>query len=117
MVRLSEEAFGRGPTDVRATLAGADGVVVVLKEGFMAAERTLLGSGEINRRRTSRLMVQEARQERARWAVEAALERQTLAHIMEIGPRRGVAGHVFTLEPATVADGDQRAAAHGWEGR
>ncbi|HET6870160.1 MAG TPA: Na-translocating system protein MpsC family protein [Solirubrobacteraceae bacterium] len=110
MVGLYKEAFGRGPTKVRTTFAGPDTVVVVLEDGFTVAERTLLGLGEVEALRNSRLVVQEALEERARSAVEGALERPTLAFITGIDPRRGVAANVFTLQPAAVADAHQNRA-------
>lgn len=110
MVGLYKEAFGRGPTKVRTTFAGPDTVVVVLEDGFTVAERTLLGFGEVEVLRNSRLAVQEALEERARSAVERALDRPTLAFITGIDPRRGVAVNVFTLQPAAVADAHQNGA-------
>jgi uncharacterized protein YbcI len=111
MVRLYKEAFGRGPTKARTMLAAPDTVVVVLEEAFTAAERTLLGLGEIDRLREYRLLVQQALEEPARSIVEGALGRHTLAYITGFDPTRGVSINVFTLQPAVVADGNQDAAA------
>lgn len=110
MVRLHKEAFGRGPTRVRTMLAGPDTVVVMLEDAFTAAERTLLARGETDGLRVSRLVIQEALEDRARAVVEKALGRRTLAYISGFDSRRGVAVNAFTLAPVTLANGDQRAA-------
>jgi uncharacterized protein YbcI len=102
MVRLYKEAFGRGPTKVRTTLAGPDMVLVLLEDAFTVTERSLLALGEIKGLRESRLVLQEALEERARSTVERALGRQTLAFITGVDPRRGVAVNIFTLAPAVV---------------
>jgi uncharacterized protein YbcI len=111
MVRLYKDAFGRGPTKARTMFAGPDTVVVVLEDGFTVAERTLLGLGEVEALRKSRLAVQEALEERARSMVEGALGRRSLAFITGVDPRRGVVVNVFTLEPAAVADAHQNGVA------
>ncbi len=111
MVGLYKEAFGRGPTKVRTAFAGPDTVVVVLEDGFTVAERTLLGLGEVEALRTSRLVVQQALEERARSAVEGALGRRTLAFITGFDPQQGVAVNVFTLQPAALANGHRNGAA------
>jgi uncharacterized protein YbcI len=117
MVRLYKDAFGRGPTKARAMLAGTDVVLVVLGDGFTAAERTLLALGEVDRLRESRLVVQQALEEPARSVVERALGRETIAYITGFDPRRGVAINVFTLEPAAVANGNQGATDRAGEAR
>lgn len=110
IVWLYKEAFGRGPTRVRTTFAGPDTVLVLLEDALTATDRALLALGEIEALRASRLRVQEALEEQARSAVERALGRQTLAFVTGIDPHRSVAINVFTLEAATVADGDRNAA-------
>lgn len=105
MVQLYKEAFGRGPTKARTTFAGPDLVLVLLEDAFTVTERTLLSLGEIETLRESRLVVQEALEERARSAVQGALGRQTLAFITGIDPRRGVAINLFTLDPVAADDG------------
>src|SRR5690242_4203986 len=86
MVRLYKEAFGRGPTEARTMFAAPETVVVVLEDALTTAERTLLALGEIDRLLESRLVVQRAREERARSVVEGALGRQTLAYITGLDP-------------------------------
>lgn len=66
--------------------------------------------GEVEALRKSRLVVQEALEERARSAVEGVLERRTLAFITGFDPRQGVAVNVFTLEPAAVVNDDRNGA-------
>lgn len=112
MVQLYKQAFGRGPTKARTAFPGPDMVLVLLEDGFTAAERTLLALGEIDALRQPRLVVQEALEKRARSVVESVLGRQTLAFITSIDPRRELAINLFTLKPAAVAD-DHRDAATG----
>ena len=90
--------------------AAPDALVVLLEDALNVAERTLLGLGEIDRLRDSRLVVQQALEEPARSVVERALGRQTLAYITGFDPSRGVAINVFTLKPAAVVNGDHGSA-------
>lgn len=108
--RLYKEAFGRGPTKVRTSFGGLDMLLVVLEDAFTVTERTLLVLGEIEKLRQSRLVVQEALEDRARSVVESALGRKTVAFITGIDPRRAVAINVFTLEPAADGHGHRAAA-------
>lgn len=111
MVHLYKETFGRGPTKARTTFPGPDMVLVLLEDALTPTERTLLALGETERLRESRLVVQEALEERARSVVETALGRPTLAYITGIDPCRGIAVNVFTLDPAAVVDDNQDGAA------
>jgi uncharacterized protein YbcI len=111
MVQLYKQVFGRGPTKVHTTFAGPDLILVVLEDAFTVTERTLLALGELEALRESRLMVQQAIEERARSVVESALGRQTLAFITGIDPHRDVAVNVFTLKPLPVAEGNPDGAA------
>lgn len=106
-VRLFKKAFGRGPTKARTLFAGPNTVVVMLEDGFTAAERTLLSMGEIERLREARLTVQQALEDPARSLVEDTLGRKTLAFITGIDLQRDVVMNVFTLAPAAVGDHHQ----------
>ncbi len=99
MVRLYKEAFGRGPTKARATLAGPDTLVVILENSLTVAERNLLVLGEHDRLRTTRPLVLQSLESEFRSVVEDALGRRTLAVVSGIDPSRDVAAEVFTLEP------------------
>ena len=59
MVHLYKEAYGRGPTKVRAQLAGPDTLVVVLENSLTTAERNLLAMGEHDRLRATRMFFQQ----------------------------------------------------------
>jgi uncharacterized protein YbcI len=83
----------------------------VLEDVLTITERTLLALDQIDGLRSSRLVVQQALEQRARSVVESALGRQTLAFITGIDPRRGVAVNLFTLESAAIADGHRDGAA------
>lgn len=111
IVGLYKEAFGRGPTKARTAFVGPDVIMVLLEDALTVTERTLLALDEIDRLRDSRLVVQEALEERARSVVEGALGRHTLAFITGIDPRRGVAVNIFTLEPDANEDSRQDGAA------
>ena len=63
IVRLQSEYYGKGPTKAR-TFVNGDVVVVVLKETFTPAEKTLIARGEADgiqdiRRRFQRVMADQ----------------------------------------------------------
>jgi hypothetical protein len=60
MVRLYEDAFGRGPSKARAQFSGSDTLVVLLKDMMTIAKRQLVALGEHSRARERRLFLQLA---------------------------------------------------------
>jgi uncharacterized protein YbcI len=99
-VALFKEAFGRGPTKVRAQFAGHDTLLVVLESSLTVAERSLVAIGEHRRLREARLFVSDALEDQFRAIVEQALGRKTLAYVSGIDTARDVTIELFTLEPA-----------------
>jgi len=58
--RVHKEQFGREPTRVRTEFASADTILVFLENSLTPAERTLVGLGEHERLRNSRIFLQYA---------------------------------------------------------
>src|SRR3954462_9272520 len=79
MGRLYKEHFGRGPTRVRSHFAGPDTVIVLLEDTLTPAERSLVGMGELQRLRDSRLFFQYATEDQLVGVVEAAVGRKVRA--------------------------------------
>jgi uncharacterized protein YbcI len=98
-VALYKQAFGRGPTKVRAHYASPDTVVVLLEDTLTAAERNLVALGEQDRLRESRLIVQRVLEDRLRDIVEGALGRRAIAVMSAIDVDRDVCAEILTLEP------------------
>lgn len=101
MVRLYKEAFGRGPTKVRARFAGHDTLLVTLESSLTVAERNLVAMGEHQRLREARVFLSYALEDQSRAIVEQALGRKTLAFVSGIDTGRDVTIKLFTLEPAS----------------
>jgi uncharacterized protein YbcI len=100
-VALYKQAFGRGPTKVRAHYASPDTIVVLLEHTLTAAERNLVlvALGERDRLRESRLIVQRALEDRLRDTVEGTLGRRAIAVMRAIDVDRDVCAEILTLEP------------------
>jgi uncharacterized protein YbcI len=105
MVALFKDAFGRGPTKVRAQFAGHDTLLVILESSLTVAERNLVAMGEHRRLREARLFLSDALEDRFRAIVEQALGRKTLAYVSGIDTARDVTIKLFTLEPAGEGTG------------
>ena len=99
MVALYKEAFGRGPTKVRARFAEADTLLITLESSLTVAERNLVAMGEHRRLREARLFLADALEGQARAIVERALGRKTVAYVSGLDTARDVTIHLFTLEP------------------
>ena len=102
-VALYKQAFGRGPTKVRAHYAGPDTIVVLLEQTLTGAERNLVALGEQARLRESRLIVQRALEDRLRDTVEGKLGRRAIAVMSAIDVDRDVCAELLTLEPRAGA--------------
>jgi uncharacterized protein YbcI len=107
-VALYKQAFGRGPTKVRAHFAGPDTMVVLLEQTLTAAERSLVALGEQDRLRESRLVVQRALEDRLRDIVESTLERRVIAVMTAIDVSRDLSAEVLTLEPRAGSRAEAR---------
>lgn len=107
MVGAYKEALGRGPTKSDVHIAGADTLVVVLKDTLTVQERSLASLGKQDRVRDHRLVLTSALEDRFRSIVERALGRRTLAFVSGFDTRNDVSVEVFTLAPET-ADGPTR---------
>jgi uncharacterized protein YbcI len=102
MVRAYKDALGRGPTKSDVHFAGADTLVVVLRDTMTVQERNLASLGEDERLRERRLVLMRAREDQFRSIVEHALGRRSLAVIGGFDILRDVAVEVFTLAPAST---------------
>jgi uncharacterized protein YbcI len=99
-VRVYKELFGRGPTYARARFAGADTLIVLLRDTMTASERRLAALGEHERLREQRMLLHRTVEPEIRSIVERILERETHALITGIDTNRDVAAEVLVLEPA-----------------
>jgi uncharacterized protein YbcI len=99
MVRLYKDAFGRGPTKVRAHFAGPDTLVVLLEDTMTVAERNLVAMGEDERIREIRSLFGRALERELRDAVERILERRSVAYVSGFDTQHDLAVEVFTFEP------------------
>ena len=103
MVRLHKEQFGRGPTRSRAFYAGPDGVVCVMRDALLPAERKMVELGHQDRVRDVRMDFQAAAQEEFVTAVEAIVERRVVAFASGVDPDRDVVFENFLFESREAA--------------
>ena len=103
MVRLHKEQFGRGPTRSRAFFAGPDGVVCVMRDALLPAERRMVELGQQDRVRDVRMGFQAAAQEEFVTAVEQIVDRKVVAFASGIDPDSNVVFENFLFEPREAA--------------
>jgi uncharacterized protein YbcI len=100
MVRLYKEQFGRGPSSVRTDWAGPDVLVTVLDDTLTPAERRLVGLGEHQRPRDTRLFFQYATVAKFCEPIEQITGRVVKAFHSSIDTKAdGQAVEVFVLYP------------------
>ena len=99
MVRLYKQQFGRGPTKVRTTFAGADTLLCTVQDSLTPAERNLVKMGETQRLRDVRMFFQYATEDEFRGVVEEITGRKIRAFISGIDVREDVSVELFYLEP------------------
>ena len=108
MVKLYKEQFGRGPTQARAQWAGDDMLVVTLEDTLTPAERNLVGMGEHERLRETRMFFQYATVREFCEPVEQATGRKVRAFISGIDTEAdGLSLEAFLLHPVGY-DGPSR---------
>lgn len=100
MVRLYKDLFGRGPTKARTDFANADTILCTLEHSLTPAEQALVGMGEHQRLRDTRMYFQHATEERFREVVERVTGREVRAFISGIDTGQDVAAEIFYLGPA-----------------
>jgi len=99
MVALHKEQFGRGPTGARSYFGGRNVLKVVLEEALLPAEVSMVGLGEGNRVRETRVAYQAATKDQFAAAVEQILYRKVESFASAVDPDTGVVFEVFTFEP------------------
>lgn len=122
LVRLHKEQFGRGPTRSRSHFAGEDGLVCVLHDALLPAERKLVQMGQQERVRESRAAFQTATWNDFVAAVEEIVHRKVIAFASSVDPDRGVVFENYYFEPRSTpgtappdgdGDGDGRRSLSG----
>ena len=99
LVKLHKEQFGRGPTHARAHFAGPDSLLCVLDDVLLPAERKLVGMGEGNRVRESRMAYQVATAQEFVEVVERILGRRVVAFASAVDPDADVVFECYVFAP------------------
>jgi uncharacterized protein YbcI len=99
LVGLYKEHFGKGPTRCRTYLE-PDLVVVILGEGYTAAERTLFEAGKWYEVRNARQIWQDSMQELFVGAIEKLTGRKVSAFLSANRQDPDMAVELFVLQPA-----------------
>ena len=101
MVRLYKEIFGRGPTLARTHWAGPDALVAFLEDTLTPAERNLVGMGEHQRLRDTRMFFQYATVREFCEPVEQITGRKVRSFLSSIDTEvDGLSIETFVLHPA-----------------
>ena len=101
MVRLYKEIFGRGPTLARTHWAGPDALVAFLEDTLTPAERNLVGMGEHQRLRDTRMFLQYATIRQFCEPVEQITGRKVRSFLSSIDTEvDGLSIETFVLHPA-----------------
>jgi uncharacterized protein YbcI len=107
MVKLHKEQFGRGPTNIRAHLAGADTLVCVLEDVLLPAELKLVALGDRARVRETRIAFQAATASDFIAAVEQIIQRKVHGFASGVDPDANMVFETFYFEPReSGSDGD-----------
>jgi uncharacterized protein YbcI len=99
MVRIYKEQFGRGPTKARTDWAGPDAILCTLRDSFTPAEKNLVGMGEHQRLRDTRMFFQYASEDEFRSAIEETVGRKVIAFISGTDTEQDVSAELFYFEP------------------
>lgn len=100
MVHLYKELFGRGPTKAKTDLIGDEAVLCTLEHSLTQAEKALVGLGEHQRLRDTRMYFQYATEQRFLEVIERATGRKVRAFISGLDAGKDVAAELFYLEPS-----------------
>jgi uncharacterized protein YbcI len=105
LVALHKEQFGRGPTHARTYFAGPDGLVCILEDALLPAERKMAEMGDAQRVRESRMAFQVATGAEFVATVETLLQRRVVAFGSATDVEQNTIFENFVLEPSS-ADGN-----------
>jgi uncharacterized protein YbcI len=97
-VQLIHEYTGRGPTKARTTI-NSELVVIVLRDGMLKAEKSLVAAGEGHAVLDLRRKFQEAMRDDLVQIVEESLDRKVVAFMSENHIDPDLSAEVFILEP------------------
>jgi uncharacterized protein YbcI len=109
LVALHKTQFGRGPTHARSHFAGPDGLVCVLEDALLPAERKLVELGDDGRVRDARSAYQAATADDFIAAVEDIVHRKVRAFASAVDTSAQTVFETFLFEPGGSGDdGDGR---------
>lgn len=91
--------FGRGPTKAETDLIGGEAVLCTLEDSLTKAEKALVGMGEHQRLRDTRMYFQYATEQRFLELIERATGRKVRAFISGLDAGKDIAAELFYLEP------------------
>jgi uncharacterized protein YbcI len=106
MVALHKEQFGRGPISARSHFAGPNALVCVLEDALLPAERKLVGMGDHQRVRETRVAFQVATADEFVTAVEQIVGRKVRAFASAADVVQNVVFENFVFESDVTSDGN-----------
>jgi uncharacterized protein YbcI len=112
VVRLYKQVLGRGPTQVRTTVAGGDAILITLEQSLTVAERLLASRGEDEHLRGHRARLRHAVAHDLKQTVEQITGRTVRAWVGDMDVAADLAAEVFYLEPLGRAPSPSSSNAH-----
>jgi uncharacterized protein YbcI len=98
LVALHKEHFGRGPTRARSDFAGPNGLMCVLEDALLPAERKMVELGDGDHVSDTRQRFQVATTEEFVGAVEAIVGRKVRAFASGVDASQAVVFETFVFE-------------------
>jgi uncharacterized protein YbcI len=102
-VAMTRKFWGKGPTKCRASWAGPDAILILLSDGFTAAEQTVSEAGHADEVIAFRSAYHEAMNDRMIALVERVTDRSVRAALSADHTNPDITALVFVLEPEDLA--------------
>ena len=105
LVRLHKEQFGRGPTAARSYFVGDDGLLCIMRDALLPAERKMVEMGQEERVRENRVAFQAAAQGEFVAAIESIVGRTVVGFASGLDAHAGIVFENFVFEDGAFSSG------------
>jgi uncharacterized protein YbcI len=100
LVRLHKEQFGRGPTSARSYFVGEDGLLCIMRDAMLPAERKMVEMGQEERVRETRIAFQAAAADEFIHAIEQIVGRKVVGFASGLDAQQAIVFENFVFESA-----------------
>jgi uncharacterized protein YbcI len=106
VVQVLAGTLGRGPTSTEVVRLGDDGLVVLMRGGYLPAEQTLTRAGRKREVERSRRQLQRAMDPELRAVVSELTGRRVERVLSAFDARSELSAEIFLFEPLAPQTGD-----------